>query len=302
MDIEGLPERFIADLGAAEIVRGGARAVGGALRMHSRMRTFGAVVLHEVFGSLTEFERRPPWPGSPTWDLVFVDSGTFDYLEDGAWHLASGRLMIGPTGEPRRVRLGLDCRFLIVRVPRVLLPAADRLPDTVRFGAQLTLVEESMRDFVSRAVRSDLPVAESESAAIDRILIDMAGAVVLGRHGREPLRGAPRAALRERALAEILRRAVDVDLAPVDIARSVGASLRHLQGVFSEAGISVAGEIRRVRAEAAHALLRDPEQDALDMEAIAVRAGFGSARAMRSALERQLGKGPRELRTGRDRL
>lgn len=302
VDIEGLPERFIADLDAADIARGGARPVSGALRMHSRMRTFGAVVLHEVFGSLTEFERRPPWPGSPTWDLVFIDRGTFAYLSEGTWKPASGRLMIGPSGIPGRVRLGRDCRFLIVRVPKVLLPAPNRLREEVRFGTHLTLIEESMRAFVARAVRSEKEIAEGESAAVDRILVEMAGAVLLGRLGRDPVRASPRAALRERALGELARRAAEPSFAPADLARATGASLRHLQGVFAEAGISVAGELRRVRAEAAHALLRDPAHDGLDMETVAARAGFGSARAMRTALERQLGSGPRALRSGRDRL
>jgi transcriptional regulator GlxA family with amidase domain len=86
---------------------------------------------------------------------------------------------------------------------------------------------------------------------------------------------------------------------PAAVAREAGASLRHLQTVFAEAGTTVAGEIRRERARLARSALQDPRLDEMSVEELGLRSGFGSSVTMRRALDEIYRLSPRELRRSR---
>lgn len=298
--VEGLAERSITEYEGGDLPREGVTSATGDLGMSARVRAFGAILVIEAWGSGSEIERRPLRPGLPTIDIIFVDHGEFEYFDGSTWVRSEGPLMIAPSGLPHRVRFLGDWRFIVARVPReALLPYVPMLLDQAGVYSDLTTTELAMQAFLAQSVASDLSVSEGESRTVDRLVLDMAGSLVLGRQGHEIASGTPRAVLRERALAKIAELRGDVRLSPTMLADGLGVSLRHLQSVFADAESSVAGEIRRERARVARAQLQDPHLDHLSIGEVAGRAGFGSASSMRRALEELYGLGPSELRTTR---
>lgn len=299
-NVEGLPERSITDFAEGDFQRTGVRGSGGEIGMQARVSAFGAVIVIEAWGTGSEVERRPLRPGLPTIDIVFVNEGEFEYLDGSEWRVSSGPLMIAPSGLPRRVRFLGPWRFVVVRIPReALLAYVPMLNDEVGVYSELTVTERAMQGFLEQAVAGEELVSEGESRTVDRLVLDMAGTLVLGRQGAAWPQGTPRAVVRERALAEIAGNADDVRFTPQALAGRIGVSLRHLQAVFAEAESSVAAEIRRERARVARSVLQDARFDALDVREVAAQSGFGSPASMRRALDELYGVGPKELRIAR---
>jgi len=80
------------------------------------------------------------------------------------------------------------------------------------------------------------------------------------------------------------------------VARAAGASPRNLSRLFNEhAGMSVTDYVNRLRVSLARQMIVGAR---LDMEAIAERSGFGSARQLRRVWARVYPEGPRALRSG----
>lgn len=298
-NVEGLAERSLTEYRERELVHSGVRGVGGELGMQATVRAFGAILVIQAWGTGSEVERRELRPGLPTLDVIFVEQGEFEYLDGTMWKRSRGPLMVAPSGLPQRVRFIGEWRFIVARIPReAMLPYVPLLADTVGIYSDLTVPERAMQAFLTHAVASGQEVSEGESRTVDRLVLDMAGALVAGRQGAGRQPGTPHSLLRDRALAVIAEQSSDPRLAPAGVAAEVGSSLRHLQAVFAEVGTSVAGEIRRTRARTARVLLQDGGSAGLDIATIAVRAGFGSSASMRRVLEELYGAGPRELRSG----
>ncbi len=298
--IEGLADRSITLYQQADMARAGVRGVDGKLGMTARVRAFGAILVIGVSGGGSEFERRPLRPGLPTVDIIFVQKGEFSYLEGDTWMSSTGPLMIAPSGLPNRVRFNSEWKFVVARVPRqALLPFVPMLTDEVRIFSELSVPEKAMEAFLEQSVASEQEVSPGDSITVDRMVLEMVGAVVRGRQGERLLQGSPHAVLRDRVMVEIDKYSSDFQLDPARLAREAGVSLRHLQAVFSEAGTSVAGEIRRDRARIARSTLQDARFDELSIEEVAKQSGFGSSVSMRRALEEIYNLNPRELRNRR---
>ena len=298
--IEGLADRSITDYADGDLRRVGVRSATGELGMQARVTAFGMLMVIEAWGTGGEIERRPLRPGLPTIDIIFVREGTFEYLDGSSWATSQGPLMIAPSGLPHRVRFIGPWRFDVVRIPReALLAYVPMLADEVSIFRELTVSERAMQAFLQQAISERELVSEQESRTVDRLLLDMAGTLVLGRQGGPEQTGTPRAVLRERALRDIAERRGDPQLSSQSVADEVGVSLRRLQSVFAEANSSVAGEIRRERARVARSMLQDARFDALGLSDLAAQVGFGSPASMRRALGDIYGLGPRELRVGR---
>lgn len=299
-DVEGLPERSITHYGAGDIRRTGVKGVSGEVGMQARVRAFGAILVIEASGSGSEIERRPLRPGFPTIDVIFVDSGEFEYLEGTAWLRSTGPLLVAPSGLPHRVRFLGDWKFVVARIPReALLPYVPMFDDAASTYSELTISERAMQAFLAQSVASEESVGEGDSRTVGRMVLEMAGALVRDRQGRKPASGTPRAAVRERALGIIADMYGDGNLTPERIAEQCTVSLRHLQDVFAEADSSVAREIRRERARVARSMLQDSNYDHHDVATLATMVGFGSASSLRRALEDLYGVGARELRASR---
>lgn len=298
--VEGLEDRSITTYQQADMARLGVRGVDGNLGMVARVRAYGAILVIGVSGTGSEFERRPVRPGFPTIDIIFVQRGEFSFLEAGEWVTSSAPLIIAPSGLPNRVRFNSAWKFVVARVPRqALLPFVPMLTDEVRIYDKLTVPEKAMEAFLEQSVASDEDVSPGDSHTVDRMVLEMVGSVMRGRQGEKLQQGSPHAALRDRVMIEINKFSTDSQLEPARLAREAGVSLRHLQAVFSEAGTTIAGEIRRDRARIARSTLQDARFDELSIEAVAQQSGFGSSVSMRRALEDIYKLSPSELRNRR---
>lgn len=299
--IEGLEDRSITLYGQEDLTKIGVRGVGGDLGMNARVRAFGSVLVIGVHGVSSDFERRPLKPGLPTIDIIFMRESEVAYLENGRWISTRGPLMVAPSGLPNRARTNGAWEFVVARIPReALLPFVPMLSDEVHIYEELTVPEKAMEAFLLQSVASEQKVSPGDSHTVDRMVLEMAGTMLRGRQGEDLRPGSPYAVLRDRAMAAIAERSSDSQFDPSRLAADTGVSLRHLQTVFSEAGTSVAGEIRRERARVARSTLQDPRFDALSIEVVALRSGFGSSVSMRRALQDIYRLNSRELRNGRD--
>ncbi len=285
-DIEGLSNRSITVYQQADLTREGVRGVGGPVSMAARVRTYGSVLVVGANGTGSEFERRPLRPGLPTMDIIFVQQGEFAYLDGGAWLRSTGPLLLAPSGLPNRVRFTTAWKFVVARIPRAaLLPFVPMLTDEVRIFPELTLPERAMEAFLEHSVNSEQDVTENDSHTVNRVILEMAGALLRERQGEALAPQAPRMALRNRALAEIANNAGDRQFDPVRLAAVLQVSLRHLQSCFSATGTTIAAEIRRERARTARTILQDPRFDELSINEVSAESGFGSSSSMRRALE-----------------
>lgn len=300
MQRDGLGERSITEFRHGDFVREGVRGTGSDLGMQARVRVFGETLIIEASGTGSEFERRPLRPGLPTIDIIFVQEGSFAYLERGAWIESRGPLMIAPSGLPNTVRFTSTWRFVVARFSReALLPHVPMLSDVVSIYSTLAIPERAMQGFLEQTVRSEDEVSPSDSNTVERIALEMAGTMLRNRQGDSWPSGTPQAVLRDRAFGTIAARSGDVKLDPAAVALELGVSLRHLQSLFADASSSVSAEIRRERARVARSILQDPRKDTLSVADVAEQSGFGSNVSMRRALDALYGLSATELRMRR---
>ncbi|MEM7352440.1 MAG: helix-turn-helix domain-containing protein [Acidobacteriota bacterium] len=114
---------------------------------------------------------------------------------------------------------------------------------------------------------------------------------------------AARAAVAETRLKELMateRRFLDVDLDQASVAATLGLSRHHLSQLVNQSfGTNFNDFVNRYRVDEAAALLRDPANDRLTIEAIGRRAGFRSRSAFYEAYRRHVGESPSSTRRGR---
>ena len=294
--------RTISDREVAAFTPGDLRREGtksrDQLSMDAVVHAHGPLFVIAASGGPTDIERRPLLPGMPTIDFVFVESGTFAYLDDGAWRESDGPLLVAPSGLPLRVRFLTPWRFLVARIQRdALLPFLPRLPDTATVYGELGLAERAMRGYLAEIAASEPGVATGDSATVARLGIEMAGALL--RHRFPLLTAQPSAdgaGVWADAIAAIAQHCRRPEFNTAELAATVGSSVRQLQAVFTRHETSIGAELRRERGRVARSLLQHPEHDQLAISDIAHRAGFGSASTLYRALVDLYGATPQELR------
>lgn len=267
--------------------------------MNARERICGAVTIWSIWGDAAEFTVRPE--PEDHLSFIFVESGTFtSRFADEPWLAFEGGLIIAPNGVVRHVRFEGAWQVLIARVPRAAATAfVPQLPNLVSSFPDRRLLDLAMKSFLTEVIDRNESASAIERYAIEQLVMEMGGAVLLDRLGTGGIQGSPRAVLRDRALAVIAQQGADLSLTPSRVAHDVASSLRHLQSIFAEAGTTVAGEIRRQRARLARSLLTDSRYDVLSVEQVAQRSGFGNAMSLRRALHDVYRVSPRTLRSGR---
>lgn len=204
--------------------------------------------------------------------------------------------MIAPSGIAQHVRCAGSWSITAACVPRAALGAfVAALPATARVLEERRPLDRAMQAFVEKVLAVD-----DTATAIERLIVEMSGAILLDRIDGASGHRSPHAALRDKAVAVIAQQCSDPALNPARVAREVRSSLRQLQLVFAEAENSVACEIRRQRARLAKSLLLDSRFDSLSIEQVSQRAGFPSPISLRRALEEEYGATPRALRAHRE--
>lgn len=276
-----IADRAVSEFSSADLHREGTRS-RDALAMDAVVHALGPLFVIEASGGPTDIERRPLLPGMPTIDFVFVERGTFTYLEDGAWIESANPLMVGPSGLPLRVRFLTPWRFLVARIQReVLLPFLPRLPEGATVYEELTLPERAMRAYIAELAAAPAKISAGDAATASRVTVEMAGSLL--RHRFPLLSGQPSKGAADvwgDAIGVIARESSRHSFNTAELAEAVGCSVRQLQLAFSRHETSVAAELRRERGRIARSLLQSPEHDGLSMADIAERSGFGSTSTM----------------------
>lgn len=220
---------------------------------------------------------------------------------NGPWMPVGSGLVIAPSGIAQHVRCAGSWSITAACVPRAALGAfVAALPATARVLEERRPLDRAMQAFVEQVLAVDDTATAIERYAIERLIVEMSGAILLDRVDGASGHRSPHAALRDKAVAVIAQQCSDPALNPARVAREVRSSLRQLQLVFAEAENSVACEIRRQRARLAKSLLLDSRFDSLSIEQVSQRAGFPSPISLRRALEEEYGATPRALRAHRE--
>lgn len=290
----------VREIGHLAFAAHGFRGLSGKLNVNGRERICGGVSIWSVWGDAAEFTVHPE-PGDDHLSFIFVEAGTFTSRQTGEpWLTFDAGLIVAPHGLAREVRFDGPWRLLVAQMPRSAVNAfVPQLPDVVSSFPDRRLLDLAMKAFLAEVIDRDESSSAIEQYAIEQLVMEMGGAVLLDRWGTGGTHGSPRSVLRDRALAVIAQQSADLTLTPSRVARDVASSLRHLQSIFAEAGTTVAGEIRRHRARLARALLTDSRYDVLTVEQVAQRSGFGNAMTLRRALHDVYRASPRTLRSGR---
>ncbi|UPL11303.1 helix-turn-helix domain-containing protein [Microbacterium sufflavum] len=282
-----------------ELSQHGVRRVSERPGLRSRVRTSGGVMLLGIGGGTSELsiDTVAVYPDHSV--FAFVETqGMWSRVDGEPWVETEGGLVIAPHGVARRLRWAGAWRLVAALVPRSAIASfAPSLPAGASVYPDRRLLDSSMQRFVAGLLDADTPASAIEQYALEQLVMEMSGALLLDRIGGATGQGTPHEVLRERAIAVIAQQCGDPALNPERVAREVQSSLRQLQLVFSEAGNSVAGEIRRQRARLAHSLLMDSRYDVLSIDQIAQRAGFQSPMKLRRALDESYACTPRALRS-----
>lgn len=286
------------DIAVTELAEYGVRPSVRSTATRALRRRLGALSILALSGESGELAVDTPSALPQHAVFAMTDAGAmWSKLDDEPWVQVEHGLVIAPLGVSRRLRFAGGWRTVVVYVPReVLTSFVPALPGHVQFVADRRVLDIAFESFLKALVRAGRSSSAIEDYAIEQLIMEMCGAVLLDRTGVVTGRGSPHDVLRDRALAVIAQQCADADLTPELVAHQVQSSLRQLQLVFAEAGNSVAVEIRRQRARLARSVLSESRFDVLSVEQVAHRSGFRSAMSLRRALDEFYGTTPREVR------
>lgn len=284
-----------------DLTQHGILRVGDRTPLRSRERASGAVLMLAISGTSTELvvDTAQAYPEHSVFAFVEADA-LWSKIDGEPWVESEGGLVIAPKGITRRLRWSGSWRLITAIVPRNAIASfVPSLPPDPTVYPDRRLLDTSMQLFVTNLLEAEGRASAIEQYAIEQLVMEMSGALLLDRMGAVTGQGSPHEVLRDRAIAVIAQQCGDPMLNPARVAREVQSSLRQLQLVFSEGGMTVAGEIRRQRARLAHSLLVDSRYDVLSIEQISLRSGFHSPMSLRRALDEAYQTTPRALRAGR---
>ena len=292
---------IVREIGPRELIEHGIRPVGDRFSLRARERTPGDVILMTMRGSSNEIaiDTQATHPEHAVFAFIEAEA-LWSRLHDEPWLQIEDGMVIAAPGLKRGLRCQGFWSATVAFIPRTAMASfVSTLPADAELFPERRLLDRAMQDFVEGLLDADERATAIERYAVEQLVLEMGGAILLDRVGAVSGQGSPRAVLRDRAIAVIAQQCGDPSLTPTQVAREVQSSLRQLQLVFAEAENSVAGEIRRQRARLARSLLIDSRYDVLSIEQIAQRAGFQSPMSLRRALDEAYRATPRALRARR---
>lgn len=302
-DTEGwfVDHGIVRQIGPQELIDHGIRPVGDRFSLRARERTPGSITLLTLRGLSSEVAINTVAAHPEHAVFAFIEAeAMWSRMPDEPWLEIETGMVIAPPGISRGLRCQGAWRATVAFVPRAAMASfVSSLPGDAQIFPDRRLLDRAMQDFVEGLLDADERATAIERYAVEQLIVEMGGAILLDRVGAVSGHGSPRAVLRDRAIAVISQQCGDPGLTPTQVAREVQSSLRQLQLVFAEADNSVAGEIRRQRARLARSLLVDSRYDVLSIEQIAQRAGFQSPMSLRRALDEAYKTTPRALRAQR---
>ncbi|REE98748.1 helix-turn-helix domain-containing protein [Thermomonospora umbrina] len=232
---------------------------------------------------------------------VQFEGGTFIERDDQRESLGPGEMALVDLGRPfADVHASVDVSRMLVTFPhdalglspdRIASGLAGRaLPVAHGVGPLLVPLLCAMNEHADALSPGDAEQAARNSLDLLSVFLSEALDDATGRHD------ATRRSLVLRATAYVRRHLADPDLSPSVIAAVHHVSVRSLQKLFADQGLTVAGVIRRERLEQCRRRLEDPAHAESSITEIAYRAGFRDSAHFSRAFKAAYGTSPREHR------
>ncbi|MFD9974079.1 helix-turn-helix domain-containing protein [Streptomyces sp. NPDC059017] len=294
--------------GKAPVDRGGVRIVeacGETLEGTTTRYRFGGVTVSLVRGGPRE---------------LVLPSHRIDAARDGYLRVCrplTGEIWVFQDGRHGVVRSPQLICFDSTRPYKVIMPENFRMVDVMVPHRLVGISGSEAEHLTAQPWAGDQGLAALLSTLLDGLCrhgkevetaVDLLGGSVVGLAAAlfsERMRDVAadsevaRQALMLRIQAHVRERLAEPDLSPVVIARRHNISLRYLQKIFQEFGISPARWVRDERLARCRSELADPALDHLPVALIGERAGlYGASRFSRLFRERY-GTTPREFRKER---
>jgi AraC-like DNA-binding protein len=215
--------------------------------------------------------------------------------------LARRGMAVFDSSRPLRVRLqpGRAHRYAMLTFPRSLL-AVDEQTMRAATGRRLDGIGplgSLVHGFVTQLARDvDRYGVRLATTTLDLLAVWLAGEL----DGDDVPPESRHRALLAQSQSFIAERLAEPALSPHTVADAHHVSLRTLQGVFADAGLTVTGWIRQRRLEACRRDLANPRLDDVAVATIGRRWGFDSAAHFSRLFRQAYGMSPREFRATRE--
>lgn len=233
------------------------------------------------------------------WLALLLD-GKSVFLESGVRvEVARGDMLYGPSGRDSTLELRADFRLLYVRVPLTLLHPGLVDPDMLDCGilpgkTGLTRVLSSML----RAVGDDIEDFDaSDLHPVEVALSEFLVASLAGTHAARRFGDRTRAAHFSRICQSIDQQLGDSELSLARVTDQQRVSVRYLQKLFEDAGLSFTTYLRDRRLERCRQELMSQAHRGLSVSEICFRWGFNDAAHFSRIFRARFGITPRECRT-----
>ena len=276
----------------------------GADSFHAALRTrdFGRVTINEITAAPHRVERLPELI-SPTdsrhYKLSLQLEGTGFVAQDGRTAvLRPGDIAIYDTSRPYTIDFNEDVRCLVMAFPQDAFEVA---PQLIR---RITAVRLAGDDGVGAVISpfmqhlaDNLELLDGVSGErIVRSSLDLLTALVYAEISAGEDAGESRRAELWACKRWIEDNLDDPELSAAAVARAQYISMRHLQYLFHDEGLTVSGYIRMRRMEGCRLDLSDSALASLSVAQIAERWGFTDASRFSKVFKAEFGLPPRRFR------
>jgi len=256
-----------------------------------------------VRGSAQSFMRQPRHISRASGEyfvLLLQLGGTTLHCQDGREViLRPGSLVCNDTTRPFELQLSDQFEQIIVHVPRSI--AVSMLGPTERITSRVYTRHSPVGSLLVPFLQQLTTALGEVSATTVQRLAHLARSLVLTSLAEWagealPERRWPAAMLSHRARALITAHAHEPTLNSMAIAQAIGISLRYLQELFRDEGITPGEYIWTCRLEKCRRELADPALARISISDIAARAGFSNLSHFSRRFGASFGQSPREFR------
>jgi AraC family transcriptional activator of tynA and feaB len=285
-----------------------AKQICGDCRIHLPKTSFhGTIDVREIGGlRLTRFASTPLSfskrpndsfrPEDRFYIIITQVVGMRHYVQNGNGVLLQpGDSTLIDSASPWSSSCRTDCARLYLRVPlwsmkdhlrRVDIPVMRRISGSCRNGAVLYRLSRSLYEEAGRMSR------EEAAAALEAHFEVLSACLDGGSHPE------PRAVeLRQQIQRYIDARISESSLNPVEIAASVGISVRHLHRLFLVTGSTLGEHVRTQRLNGCRADLANPQMRDRTITEIAFLWGFSDSAHFSHSFRKEFGTSPRAFRS-----
>jgi AraC-like DNA-binding protein len=231
--------------------------------------------------------------------LILAGSAVLDLGEEPI-AMSAGDILYGKRGAPSSLEISTEFRMLLVNIPgellsrKVLLPLPNKaicLSGRSGMGRILSSLLVAVADSFDE-------LDEMFTGPIETTLPQLLLSTLFGEQGERALGGAAtiRAGLLQRVWQAIELSLDDPELSLGRIAAAEGLTVRYVQKLFEESGLSFSSYLRRRRLEQCRSDLANPLNANVSITSTCFHWGFNDAATFSRQFRDEFGVSPREYR------